>query len=144
MSVSPYISCADNGREAVEYYARVFHVPVNDMLTYGEMPGSEDPIPEGAKDLVAHTFLVIHGTDIGFSDHFPPEAAVAGNNVGLLVTMTDQDTLTAEFDALSKEGQVEMPVQETFWAKCYGAVRDKYGVSWQFMIENDPEGNDTL
>ena len=135
MSVAPYIQCAGNCREMVDTYARAFGVPVGNIMTYGEMPGEMgQDLPEGLGELIAHAELEIHGTTIGFSDHFPVSSAVSGNNVGLIVTLTDEEALTREFNALSEGGTVEMPLAPTFWAKWYGVLTDKYGVPWQFMI----------
>lgn len=137
MSANPYINCAGNCREAVEYYARIFRTPLAEIMTYGEMPGEMGAnLPEGIEDLVAHTYLDIHGTMIGFSDHFPPDVAVQGNMVGLIVTLTNEEELRREFDALAADGSVQMPLEATFWAKWYGALTDKYGIPWQFMIES--------
>ncbi|WP_435367234.1 VOC family protein [Domibacillus tundrae] len=32
---------------------------------------------------------------------------------------------------LSEGGKVTMPLQETFWSKLYGQVRDPFGIDWQ-------------
>ena len=34
------------------------------------------------------------------------------------------------FDALAEGGQVQMPMQKTFWAEAFGMVKDKFGVKW--------------
>jgi PhnB protein len=34
------------------------------------------------------------------------------------------------FAALEKDGQVIMPLQETFWAFRFGMLRDQFGVLW--------------
>ena len=37
------------------------------------------------------------------------------------------------FDALAAGGQVQMPFGETFFAKAFGVVADRFGVSWMVM-----------
>ena len=34
------------------------------------------------------------------------------------------------FDALSRGGSVQMPVTDTFWAKAFGTVTDRFGTPW--------------
>ena len=34
------------------------------------------------------------------------------------------------FDALAEGGQVTMPMQETFWAKAFGMLVDRFGTPW--------------
>jgi PhnB protein len=138
MAVNPYVILGGNCREALDYYARVFDTPIVSLLTYGEMPGEMGAsTPAAMHDLVAHAELVIHDTTVMFSDQFPVEAAVIGNNVGLIVTMDDEARLRTEFNALSDGGSVDMAPEPTFWAKVYGVLTDRYGVPWQFMVPDD-------
>ena len=37
------------------------------------------------------------------------------------------------FDALAEGGQVQMPLNETFFAKSFGMVADRFGMSWMVM-----------
>ncbi len=111
---------------------------LSEILTYGKMPGDMSAVvPDEMRELVAHAELNIHGTTVGFSDHFPPSAAVTGNIVGgLFLTYSDAAVLRKEFDALSEAGTVEMPLAETFWTSLYGVLTDRFGVPWQLMIED--------
>jgi PhnB protein len=34
------------------------------------------------------------------------------------------------FNALAQDGMVQMPFQETFWAKGFGMVIDQFGTPW--------------
>jgi PhnB protein len=38
-----------------------------------------------------------------------------------------------KFKALAAGGQVQMPLSETFFAKRFGMVADKFGVGWMIM-----------
>ncbi|MED3816005.1 VOC family protein, partial [Priestia megaterium] len=41
------------------------------------------------------------------------------------------------FEKLKEGGQIEMPLQETFWSPSYGQVTDKFGVTWQISTHID-------
>ena len=49
-------------------------------------------------------------------------------------SMTIQTDQPAEadrvFQALSENGQVEMPIQQTFWAARFGMLIDQFGIPW--------------
>jgi len=46
---------------------------------------------------------------------------------------TDAADARRRFDALAQGGQVQMPLAETFFAKAFGMVADKFGVSWMVI-----------
>ncbi len=47
----------------------------------------------------------------------------------------DEEYLKNSFNALKEGGEVRMELQETFWSKAYGSLKDKFGVEWQFSHE---------
>jgi uncharacterized glyoxalase superfamily protein PhnB len=49
----------------------------------------------------------------------------------------DKEQSKRFFEALQQDGQVSMPLQETFFSPAYGIVTDKFGVTWQIYTEGD-------
>ena len=41
----------------------------------------------------------------------------------------------AAFTALGEGGKVEMPFEKTFWAKGFGILKDRFGVSWMINLD---------
>ncbi|MGZ3362940.1 MAG: VOC family protein, partial [Xanthobacteraceae bacterium] len=39
------------------------------------------------------------------------------------------------FHALAESGTVRMPIQETFWAKRFGMLVDRFGTPWMINCE---------
>ncbi|HEX5565010.1 MAG TPA: VOC family protein, partial [Sporosarcina sp.] len=39
------------------------------------------------------------------------------------------------FDRLKQGGSVVMDLQETFWSKSYGSLKDQFGIEWQISHE---------
>ena len=39
------------------------------------------------------------------------------------------------FDALAAEGTVQMPIGKTFYSPRFGAVTNKFGVSWMVIVQ---------
>lgn len=133
MSVDVYINFNGNCREAVEYYAQVFETAKPQIMTFGETPPNpEYPLPDEAKELVMHTRLNINGSNVMFSDVFPGMPFVEGNNISLALVTNNTDDIKSFFNKLKEGGKVGMELQETFWSKCYGSLKDKFGIEWQF------------
>jgi len=40
------------------------------------------------------------------------------------------------FAALSDKGTVQMPLQQTFWARRFGMLIDQFGTPWMINCEN--------
>lgn len=136
MPINPYLNFAGNCRQAVEFYAEVFRIAKPRIQTFGEMPNPNFPLPPEAKDLILHAELQISGTPVMFSDIFPGSPFTAGNNVSLTVVTKNRDEILNAFNKLRDGGTVHMDLQETFWSKLYGNLRDKFGVEWQFSLDS--------
>ncbi len=135
MTVGIYLIFNGNCREAVEFYSEVFGTASDEIMTFGDHPSSDYPLSEEEKKLIMHTSMRISGDLIMFSDAFPGSPVTVGENVSIMVTSKDMEELKAQFHKIKEGGRVEMDLQETFWSKCYGAVIDQFGVSWQFNHE---------
>ncbi|GGG01756.1 VOC family protein [Paenibacillus albidus] len=137
MAIDVYINFNGNCREAVTYYAEVFETDPPQFMTFGENPPNpEFTLPEAAKDLIMHTRLSIEGSTVMFSDVFPGMAFTEGNNISLSLVSKDLESIKSVFHKLKEGGKVGMELQETFWSKCYGSLRDKFGIEWQFNYES--------
>lgn len=138
MAIDVYLNFNGNCREAAVFYSEVFKTEKPQIMTFGEAP--KDPsyaLPEEAKNLVMHTRLNILGSNVMFSDVFPGSPFIAGNNISLAVVTKDEKVIKSVFEALKEGGRVGMELQETFWSKCYGSVKDKFGIEWQLSLESE-------
>lgn len=136
MAVEVYLNFNGNCRQAVEYYAEVFNTEKPEIMTFGETPQHPDyQLPEEAKNLVMHTRLNINGSRVMFSDTFPGSPFIEGNNVSLAFVSNDVELIKNAFDKLKQDGTVVMDLQETFWSKSYGSLKDQFGIEWQFSHE---------
>ncbi len=136
MAILPYVNFNGNCREAVGYYTDVFGADKPKLMLYGDMPPDPDfPMSDEDKNLVMHTYLMLQGTMVMFSDVPPGTPFVAGNNIVLTVVSSDIEEIKRLYDRLKEGGEVQMELQETFWTKSYGYVVDKYGIGWQLSHE---------
>jgi PhnB protein len=63
------------------------------------------------------------------------------NFQGVSLSLTVDDVAKADqfFNALAEGGQVQLPLTQTFFAKRFGMVADKFGVAWMILggLEHD-------
>lgn len=138
MAVEVYLYFNGNCREAVEYYAQIFETEKPQFMAYGDNPPNpEYSLPEAAKNLIMHSRLNFNGSNVMFSDVFPGSPFTVGNNIGLAYVSKDIDQVKQLFNKLQDGGSVKMELQETFWSKCYGNLRDKFGIEWQMSYESE-------
>ncbi|MEO8011682.1 MAG: VOC family protein, partial [Dokdonella sp.] len=70
------------------------------------------------------------GTDGGCG---MPHVPVKGAHV--VVSLDTPEEAERIFAALSAGGRIEMPIQQTFWARRYGITVDRFGVPWMVNCE---------
>ena len=139
--INPYLVLNGNGHEAVEFYKHALGAEVVSVSNFGDMPEPEDPahrVPEDAKGRLLHAHLRVGNSDLMLSDNFPGMPYQLGSQVTIVISVSDAQTAREVFGRLQEGGQVEMPLQETFWSPLYGMVTDKFGVLWQ--VSTNPTG----
>lgn len=129
--ISPYLITNGNGQEAVKFYEDVLDAKVLAVQTFGENPSPEGNVPEEVKNLILHAHLKIGNSELMISDNYPGNPFQVGNHLSLAIMIKGADKSKEVFSKLEEGGNVEMPLQETFWSPLYGQVQDKFGVLWQ-------------
>ncbi|WP_370222385.1 VOC family protein [Cytobacillus sp.] len=136
MQFIPYLQLNGNAREAIEFYEKVFGAENLGVITFGEMPADPNfPLPEDAKDLVAHGTIRVGESAIMFSDTFPGQPAQEGNLVTICITFDHADKARQVSEALQDGGQVLMPISETSFSPAYGVIKDKFDVTFQIYTK---------
>ena len=107
------------------------------MMSYADMPAStaanagcgDGPAPSG--DGIMHARLVLPGGAMVFAGDTPPGMPYEGMKGVMLAIQYDTiDQAHGAFHALSQGGRVTMPLAPAFWAKTFGMLTDRFGVSW--------------
>ncbi|MGD6842518.1 VOC family protein [Bacillus infantis] len=131
-SMYPYLVMNGNGQEAVSFYKKALNAEVVSVQKFGDMPDNpEFPSPPEVKDLVLNAHLKVGNMDLMLSDTFPGQPYQIGSQVTIALIVDDLEQTKGIFAKLQDGGQVDMPLQETFWSPLYGQVSDKFGVMWQ-------------
>ena len=133
MQLNPYLSFDGRCEAAFKFYEKVLGGKIVAMMTFGETP-MKDQMPAEWHGKIAHARLtvgdaVLMGGDPPPQHYQPPK--------GITVTLGTVDPAEAErvFEALSEGGMVTMPIAETFWARRFGMLTDRFGIPWMINCE---------
>jgi PhnB protein len=135
MAVNLCINLTFDGRceAAFRFYERCLGGKIVFMLTWGDSPMAKDAPPEwGGKILYARLTLgdtALLGADV------PPQRYEPPRGFGVMLSVDDSGGAERLFRALSENGTVNTPLQETFWALRYGGVTDQFGIPWEINCE---------
>lgn len=139
MNVQPYLSFEGRCEEAIDFYKSTVGAKVEMMMRFKEAPADQQAMisPE-SKDKVMHAALKIGEATVMASDGYcTGKSSFSG--VSLALTADSPAEADKLFKALSKDGQVTMPMTETFFANRFGTCSDKFGVTWM-VINPRPMG----
>ncbi len=137
MDVNTYLFFDGDCREAFEFYERSLDGRIETMMTYGEGP-ARDKVPVEAHERIMHVCLRVGGYRIMGSDRPGPHSNGPIEGAYLVLGIADPDEAERLFGVLSEGGQVEMAMEETFWAWRFGTTVDRFGVRW--MVNCEKEG----
>lgn len=133
--MTPYFLFNGNCKEVLEFYSKVFETEAF-IETYGDAPANPDsPISENIKNLVSHAELKLDGEIMMFGDVLPNSPVLMGNNLATAFRSNDVNKIKKVYNALSENAVIKMSLQETPWSICYGALTDKFGMSWFFNYD---------
>jgi PhnB protein len=129
-----YIFFDGNCAEAMRWYEKVLGGKMEMMMKHSEAPGGhKDP---AMADRILHARLDIGGRMLMASDSMVGKPIGGARGFSLSLVYPTADEAKKVFDALSEGGRVTMPIAESFWAKAFGMVVDKFGTSW--MVNGQP------
>lgn len=129
-TLTPYLSFDGNTREAFAFYEKALGAKIATMMSYADMPASANAA-EGCGDGIMHACLALPGGAMLFAGDTPPGMPHEGIKGAMLALQYDTiDEAHSAFHALSQGGQVTMPLMPSFWAKTFGMLTDRFGLSW--------------
>jgi PhnB protein len=127
MEVAPYLMFLGNCKEAFEFYEKALGGKL-DMMTYGQSPEAAK-MPAAMHNQVIHARLAAGASAIMGAD-CPPEHYNKPQGFSVSVVTKDPAETERVFNALAQDGQVNMPLQQTFWSAKFGMLQDRFGISW--------------
>jgi len=131
MKVTPYLNFNGKCEEAFKTYERILGGRISGIFYYADSPMAAK-YPELAKK-VMHAHLDI-GDQILLGSDAPPEYFQQAQGLSICLEADDIDSAERIFRELAEGADVKMPIQETFWAKRYGQLTDRFGTPWMINV----------
>lgn len=145
MQLNHYLNFQGQAEAAFNFYKSVFGGEFSSLSRYGEIPAEEGvKLSEADKNKILHISLPINEfTELMASDTNDQFCAqtntvlTQGNNHYISINLDASEQAEAQrlFDALSVNGQIEMPLEKTFWGALYAAFSDQFGIHWMINCQ---------
>lgn len=134
LSLNIYLTFDGNCLEVFEFYKSVFGGNFESKSKFKEMPPDPNyPIADADKEKIMHITLAINkGTMLMGSDISGEwdKKIKQGNNFTISINADNKKHADNLFESLSKDGQVIMPMSNTFWGSYFGMLVDQFGIQW--------------
>jgi PhnB protein len=131
MPLTPYLFFDGRCEEAIQFYTTALGAEVNMLMRFKDAPDQSQCAP-GTEEKIMHASITIAGTPVMLSDG---RAQNRPKFEGFALSIDAKDEADGEriFTALAEGGQIQMPLAETFFAKRFGMVADRFGVGWMLI-----------
>jgi PhnB protein len=128
MDLSPHLSFDGHCEAAFKFYEQCLGGKITFMMKYGDSPAAGEVASDWREKILHATIMIgnhaLTGADAPGEHYSKPQ--------GFSLTLDTSDAVEADriFKALAENGQVQMPLQETFWALRFAMLVDQFGIPW--------------
>ena len=136
VDVNPYLSFNGQCEAAFKFYEQCLGGEGLSFHKYGGSP-MESQVPPEWKDRVMHATLLCGKTALMGADA-PPQYYREAQGFSVSLNVDQAEDADRVFNALAQGGKVQMPIQQTFWAKRFGVLIDKFGIPWMVNCSEQP------
>lgn len=139
--IEPYLFFNGCSEEAINYYEKKIGAERQVLIRFADSP---EELPEGMlspgwENKVMHAAIRLGDSVIMLSDGCGPED-IKFQGFSLSIIIQEESELRRIFEALAEDGEVEMPLGQTFWSPLYGMLTDKFGLSWMLSLPDQSFG----
>ncbi len=133
MQINPYLLFSGQCEEAFRFYEELLGGKIQVMKTYEETPaGGQAPANWHKK--ILHARMAI-GSQILMGSDPPPGREPRPQGFSVSISVDEPAEAERIFHGLAAGATVAMPIQETFWAKRFGMLTDRFGIPWMINCE---------
>ena len=131
VQLNPYLSFRDSARAALAFYQSVFGGEVT-ISRFADAGISDDPAEQ---DKVMHGMLVGDNGLVLMAADTPDQMDLAyGSSISMSLSGDDTELLTGYWKALSTDGTVTVPLEQSPWGDTFGMCTDSFGTDWLVNI----------
>lgn len=134
MHIQPYLFFNGRCEEAIEFYKTAVGAEVEMLMRHkdGPMP-PPGRLPEGCEQKIMHASFRVGDSSVMASDGMCDGKSIF-NGFSLSIALASEADVRAVFAKLSDGGNIQMPVEKTFWSPAFGMLIDRFGVSWMVTV----------
>ena len=129
MKLDVYVNYPGHCEKAFRFYEQHLGGKITMMLNHQQ--GNAN-IPPGWENATLHARIEIGGAVLMGADVPNAEPMRSAYLTLRLATPEEADRI---YDILSKEGEIFMKMEQTFFASRFAMLRDKFGTSWMLLHE---------
>lgn len=133
MQLNTYLNFNGQCEAAFKFYERALGAKIQAIFPFAGTPG-EQHLPPGWANKIMHATLTLDNNVLMGSDA-PPDRYQEPKGFSVSLHLKNPADAERIFQALSENGKVTMPIQETFWAARFGALTDQFGIPWMINCE---------
>jgi len=133
MRLNPYLLFNGQCEAAFKFYAECLGGTIDAMMTHAGTP-AEQHVPPEWRDKILHARMSI-GDQVLMASDAPPGRYQKPQGFSVSLQIKDPKEAERIFRALEKDGTVQMPFQQTFWAVRFGMLTDRFGTPWMINCE---------
>jgi PhnB protein len=135
-AIQPYLFFRGRCEEAIDFYKTALGAEVLMMMRFKENPDKPGPdkVPAELSERIMHASLRIAGSEIMMSDGMK-SGPLDFQCMSLSLAVPTEAEADRVFNALARDGTVQMPLGKAFFSPRFGAVADKFGVSWMVIVQ---------
>lgn len=133
MQINPYLVFNGQCEIAFKFYERCLGGKIKSMITH-ELPEVAGQTPPEWRKKIMHAVLTV-GDQVLMGSDRPPEHYEKPKGFSVSINIAQPAEADRIFHALAENGNVQMPIQETFWAARFGMLVDQFGIPWMINCE---------
>jgi PhnB protein len=134
MTFNTYLQFDGNCEEALKFYEKALGGKLTFLMRYGESPEADKCSPESLQR-VMHGRIEV-GENVIMASDCPPQFYKKPAGFSISINVETPEEAERYYHALAdKATYIHMPLGETFWARSFGMLDDRFGVSWMVNCE---------
>jgi len=133
MKLFTHLNFGGNCEEAFRYYETHLGGRISTMLRVRDLP-AHVPSPPGSPDAVIHARMSIAGVELIAND-VPPSHSQPIRSSYLYLSLDSVEEAERAYAALVEDGEIGIPMAESFFAPRFAQLRDRFGTLWTILYQ---------
>jgi PhnB protein len=133
MQLFSHLNFGGNCEEAFRFYEAHLGGRITTIWRVRDLPPHVPP-PPGSPDAVIHARMSIAGVELIGND-VPAAHFQSVRSSYLYLSLDSVEEAERVYAALAEDGEIGIPMHESFFAARFAQVRDRFGVLWSILYQ---------